>query len=56
MLASASFTRAVALGVCLERMGQHCVTQGLPEELASLDEEALLALAELEVFCIEMIR
>jgi hypothetical protein len=37
-------------------MGQQCVAQGLPEELASLEQEASLALAELDTFCTEMIR
>lgn len=56
MLASVSLTRAAASAVCLERMGEQCVTQGLPEKLASLDEEASLALAEFETFCTEMNR
>lgn len=51
MLASVSFTRAAASAVCLERMGQQCVTQGLPEKLANREQEASLALAELEAFC-----
>jgi HPt (histidine-containing phosphotransfer) domain-containing protein len=56
MLANVSFARAVASAACLQRMGQQCVTQGLPEELARLKQEASLALAELEAFCTEMIR
>lgn len=56
MLANVSFARAAASAACLERMGQQCVTQGLPEELARLEQEASLALAELEAFCTEMIR
>ena len=56
MLANVSLTRAAASAACLERMGQQCVTQGLPEELARLEQEASLALAELETFCTEMIR
>jgi HPt (histidine-containing phosphotransfer) domain-containing protein len=56
MLANVSFARAAASAACLERMGQQCVTQGLPEELASLEQEASLALAELDTFCTEMIR
>ena len=56
MLANVSFTRAAASAACLERMGQQCVAQGLPEELARLEQEASLALAELETFCTEMIR
>jgi HPt (histidine-containing phosphotransfer) domain-containing protein len=55
MLANVSFARAVASAACLQRMGQQCVTQGLPEELARLKQEASLALAELEAFCAEMI-
>jgi HPt (histidine-containing phosphotransfer) domain-containing protein len=56
MLANVSFARAVASAACLQRMGKQCVTQGLPEELARLKQEASLALAELEAFCTEMIR
>ena len=56
MLANVSFARAAASAACLERMGQQCVAQGLPKELASLEQEASLALAELETFCTEMIR
>ena len=56
ILANVSFVRAAASAACLERMGQQCVTQGLPEELARLEQEASLALAELEAFCTEMIR
>jgi HPt (histidine-containing phosphotransfer) domain-containing protein len=56
MLANVSFARAAASAACLERMGQQSVTQGLPEELASLEQEASLAVAELEAFCTEMIR
>jgi HPt (histidine-containing phosphotransfer) domain-containing protein len=56
MLANVSFARAAASAACLERMGQQCVAQGLPEELASLEQEASLALAELDTFCTEMIR
>jgi HPt (histidine-containing phosphotransfer) domain-containing protein len=56
MLANVSFARAAASAACLQRMGQQCVTQGLPEELARLEQEASLALAELEAFCTEMIR
>jgi HPt (histidine-containing phosphotransfer) domain-containing protein len=56
MLANVSFARAVTSAACLQRMGQQCVTQGLPEELARLKQEASLALAELEAFCTEMIR
>ena len=56
MLANVSFARAVASAACLQRMGQQCVTQGLPEELARLKQEASLALAELEAFCTEMVR
>jgi HPt (histidine-containing phosphotransfer) domain-containing protein len=56
MLANVSFARAAASAACLERMGQQCVTRGLPEELARLEQEAALALAELEAFCTEMIR
>lgn len=56
MLANVSFARAAASAACLERLGQQCVTQGLPEELARLKQEASLALAELEAFCTEMIR
>jgi HPt (histidine-containing phosphotransfer) domain-containing protein len=51
-----SFTRAVASAACLERMGKQCVTQGLPEELARLEPEAALALAELEPCCTEIVR
>jgi len=56
MLANVSFARAAASAACLERMGQQCVPQGLPEEFARLEQEASLALAELEAFCTEMIR
>ena len=56
MLANVSFARAAASAACLERMGQQCITQGLPGELARLEQEASLALAELEAFCKEMIR
>jgi HPt (histidine-containing phosphotransfer) domain-containing protein len=56
MLANVSFARAVASAACLERMGQQRVTQGLPEELARLEQEASLALAELEACCTEIIR
>ncbi len=56
MLSNVSFARAAASAACLERMGQQCVTQGLPEELASLEQKASLALAKLEAFCREMIR
>jgi HPt (histidine-containing phosphotransfer) domain-containing protein len=56
MLANVSFARAVASAACLQRMGQQCVTQGLPEELARLKQEASLALDELEAFCTEMIQ
>lgn len=56
MLANVSFPRAAASAACLQRMGQQCVTQGLPEELARLKQEASLALAELEAFCTEIIR
>jgi len=56
MLVNVSFARAAASAACLERMGQQCVTQGLPEELASLEQEASIALTELEAFCTEMIR
>ena len=56
MLANVSFARAAASAACLERLGQQCVTQGLPEELARLKQEASLALAELEAFCTEIIR
>jgi HPt (histidine-containing phosphotransfer) domain-containing protein len=42
MLANVSFARAVASAACLQRMGQQCVTQGLPEELARLKQEASL--------------
>jgi HPt (histidine-containing phosphotransfer) domain-containing protein len=56
MLANVSFVRGAASAACLQRMGQQCVTQGLPEELARLKQEASLALAELEAFCTEIIR
>jgi HPt (histidine-containing phosphotransfer) domain-containing protein len=56
MLANVSFVRAAASAACLQRMGHQCVTQGLPEELARLKQEASLALAELEAFCTEIIR
>jgi HPt (histidine-containing phosphotransfer) domain-containing protein len=56
MLANVSFARAAATAACLERMGRECVTQGLPEELARLEQEASLALAEIEAFCTEVIR
>jgi len=56
MLASVSFPRAAASAACLERMGQQCVAQDLPEKLASLEQEASLALARLDAFCAEMIR
>jgi HPt (histidine-containing phosphotransfer) domain-containing protein len=56
MLANVSFARAAASAARLERMGQQCVAQGLPEESARLEQEALLALAELETICTEMIR
>ena len=56
MLANVSFARAAASAACLERMGQQCVPQGLPEELARLEQEASLALAELETCCTEIIR
>jgi len=56
MLANVSFARAAASAACVERMGQQCVAQGLPEELASLEQNASLALAELETFCTKMIR
>jgi HPt (histidine-containing phosphotransfer) domain-containing protein len=56
MLANVSFVRAAASAACLQRMGQQCATQGLPEEFARLEQEASLALAELEAFCTEMIR
>jgi HPt (histidine-containing phosphotransfer) domain-containing protein len=56
MLGNVSFARAAVSAACLERMGHQFVAQGLPEELASLEQEASLALAELETFCTEMIR
>jgi HPt (histidine-containing phosphotransfer) domain-containing protein len=56
MLSNISFARAAVSAACLERMGQQCVTQGLPEELARLEREASLALTEFEAFCTEMIR
>jgi len=56
MLANVSFVRAAASAARLERMGQQCVTEGLPEELGRLEQEASLALAELEAYCTEMIR
>jgi HPt (histidine-containing phosphotransfer) domain-containing protein len=56
MLANVSFVRAAASAARLERMGQQCVTQGLPEELGRLEQEASLALAELEAYCTEMVR
>ena len=56
MLANVSFARAAASAASLERMGQQCVTQGLPEELARLEQDASLALAELEACCTEIIR
>ena len=56
MLANVSFVRAAASAKRIEHMGQQCVTQGLSEELAGLEQEASLALAELEAFCTEMIR
>jgi hypothetical protein len=40
----------------LECMGQQRGTQGLPEELANLKEQAPLTLAELEALCRETIR
>lgn len=43
VLESVSFARAAASAVCLERLGQQCDTQGLPEELANLGQEASLA-------------
>ena len=55
MLANVSFARAAATAACLERMGRECVTRGLPEELARLEQEASLALAEIEAFCTEVI-
>ena len=56
MLANVSFARAAASAACVERMGQQCVAQGLPEELARLEQNAFLALAELETFCTKMTR
>jgi HPt (histidine-containing phosphotransfer) domain-containing protein len=55
MLANISFRRAAASAACLERMGQQTVSQGLPEELAILEQEASLALAELEAFAREAV-
>jgi HPt (histidine-containing phosphotransfer) domain-containing protein len=55
MLANVSFALAAVSAACLERMGQQHVTQGLPEELAGFEQEASLALAELEAFCTKMI-
>jgi len=56
MLANVSFARAAASAACLERMGLQAVTQGLPEELARLEQETSLALAELEACCTEIVR
>ena len=56
MLANLEATRAAASAARLERMGKHGVTEGLREELATLEGETALALAELETFCREMIR
>jgi HPt (histidine-containing phosphotransfer) domain-containing protein len=56
MLANVAFERAAASAKRIERMGQQCAPQGLPEELAGLEQEASLALAELEAFCTGMIR
>jgi HPt (histidine-containing phosphotransfer) domain-containing protein len=56
MLANVSFARAAASAACLERLGQQCVTQGLPEELARLEQEVSVALAEFEACCREIVR
>jgi len=45
MLANVSFRRAAASAVRLERMGQQRNTQGLQEELASLEQKASLWLS-----------
>ena len=56
MLANVSFAWVAASAACLEHMGLQCVTQGLPDELAGLEQEASLPLAELEACCTGIVR
>jgi HPt (histidine-containing phosphotransfer) domain-containing protein len=56
MLPNVSFAWIAASTACLERLGRQCVTQGLPDELAGLEQEASLPLAEPEACCTGIVR
>jgi len=56
MLPNVSFAWVAASAACLERLGLQFVTQGLPDELAGLEQEASLPLAELEACCTGIVR
>jgi HPt (histidine-containing phosphotransfer) domain-containing protein len=51
MLASLAFKHASASAAELEVMAKQGATEGLQEKLAQLEQQAITALAELEVFC-----
>jgi len=55
MLASLSFGKASASAMRIERMARHSDLQGIPEEVARLEQDTTFAQAHLEKACAQVV-